>query len=89
MKNDNFFRCEFRFLLYLICGLVLLNIVALVLHDSFNFGLVISMVIGAIAVILYLIYFFYLLIKVKVFDGKYECQDVKQRLSGWFSSLIS
>ncbi|WP_418178768.1 hypothetical protein ACNSOO_06830 [Aliarcobacter lanthieri] len=87
-KNETFFKCEFKFLSNLILGLLLLNFVAILLQYLFNIGLFISIILSMIVLVIYVIYFLYLVIKVKVFDVKYECQDLKQRLSGWLSSLI-
>ncbi|MFX4282397.1 hypothetical protein ACOL3J_08915 [Aliarcobacter butzleri] len=87
-KNETFFKCELKFFSILILGLFLLNFVAMLLQYLFNIGLFISIVISMIALFFYIIYFLYLVIKVKIFDAKYECQDLKQRLSGWLSSLI-
>lgn len=87
-KNKTFFKCELKFFSILILGLLLLNFVAILLQYLFNIGLFISIVISMIVLFFYIIYFIYLLIKVKMFDVKYECEDLKQRLSGWLSSLI-
>ena len=88
MNDNNFFRCEFKFFKYLFLGLLLLNMIAIVFQYLFNVGLFISMIISVIIIFIYIFYFIYLFIKVKVFNKKYNCQDIKQRLSSWLSSSI-
>ena len=91
VKNNDrtiFFKCELKFFLFLIIGLILLNTIGVLLQNIFNVSLLVSIGISVVALLLYLTYFIYGIIKVVIFRANYECLDVKQRISSWLSSLI-
>lgn len=84
-EKKSFFKCEFSFFIFLVIGIILLNILGIVLQNIFDTSLLIS--IGTSVTVL-LIYFIYIGIKVIIFKSNYECLDIKQRISSWLSSLI-
>lgn len=86
--EKSFIKCEFKFFVFLLLGIILLNILGVVLQNIFNTTLLISISISLIALLMYFIYFIYTVIKIVIFKSNYECLNIKQRISSWLSSLI-
>jgi hypothetical protein len=82
-ENKSFIKCELKFILLLILGIGLLNIVGMLFQYTF-----ISIVITAILFCFYVIYFIFGIIKYSIFKKDYQCVDIRKRVNSWLSSLI-
>lgn len=90
MKSNNlkkFFKCELKFFLGILLGLVILNAIAYILKSIFEQSLLISWFISIVVIVLITIYFIYQLIKV-MFNYDYECKKTSERIASWLSSII-
>jgi hypothetical protein len=83
-----FLKCEVKFLGALIAGLFVLNIVNFVLEKIVGLPFSISIVLSAIVLGLYSLYFVYGFIKYVLIKSEFQCVDIKQRLASWLSSLV-
>jgi hypothetical protein len=83
-----FFQCELKFVFWLAMGLLILNSMGLLFQYIFNVALLVSIVVSIIVLLLYCILFLYQLIRIIGFGQDYICTDIKQRVSGWLSSLV-
>jgi ABC-type uncharacterized transport system permease subunit len=82
-ENKGFVKCELKFILLLILGISLLNIVGILFQYTF-----ISIVISAIMFCFYILYFIFGIVKYSIFKKDYECVDIRKRVNSWLSSLI-
>ena len=82
-KEKSFVKCELKFIIFLILGISLLNIVGILFQYTF-----ISIVISAIIFCFYIPYFIFGMIKYTIFKKDYECIDIRKRVASWLSSLI-
>ena len=87
-KENGFIKCEIKFMVFLIIGIVLLNILGLLFQYIFNSALLISIGMSAIIFIMYFLYFVFGVIKFTILKKDYECLDIRKRVASWLSSLI-
>ncbi len=87
-EKNGFIKCEIKFILFLIIGIVLLNILGLLFQYIFNSALLISIGMSAIIFIVYFLYFVFGVIKFTILKKDYECLDIRKRVASWLSSLI-
>jgi len=78
-----FIKCESKFILFLILGIILLNIVGMLFQYTF-----ISIIITLIMSCLYGLYFLFGVVKYILLKKEYICLDIKKRVANWLSSLI-
>lgn len=82
-KNKSFVKCELKFIIFLMLGITLLNVVGMLFQYTF-----ISIVISAIMFCLYMPYFIFGIIKYTILKKDYTCVDIRRRVASWLSSLI-
>lgn len=87
-EKKSFIKCESKFIILLLIGIVLLNISGFIFQDIFNSALLISISMSGIVFIAHFIYFIYGVIKFTILKKEYECLDIKKRVTSWLSSLI-
>lgn len=87
-KKNGFIKCEIKFMVFLIIGIVLLNILGLLFQYIFNSAVLISIGMSAIIFIVYFLYFVFGVIKFIILKKDYKCLDIRKRVASWFSSLI-
>lgn len=87
-EKNGFIKCEIKFMVFLIIGIVLLNILGLLFQYIFNSALLISIGMSAIIFIVYFLYFVFGIIKYMIFKKDYECVDIRKRVASWLSSLV-
>lgn len=82
-KDKSFIKCELKFILLLILGISLLNIIGMLFQYTF-----ISIVLTLIMFCFYMIFLIFGIIKYSIFKKDYECVDIRKRVNSWLSSLI-
>ncbi len=75
-KEKSFVKCELKFIIFLILGISLLNIVGILFQYTF-----ISIVISVIIFCFYMTYFIFGIIKYTIFKKDYECIDIRKRVA--------
>lgn len=88
IKEKNFLNCESKFILFLILGIVILNILGLIFQYLFNIALFISIGMSVIVLMAYILYFVFGIIKYVIFEKDYDCIDIRRRVASWLSSLV-
>lgn len=97
MKNESieekplfeFIKCEVKFFVLLILWLLIINVIAFFLRNTFPTAFGASLLLSVIVLILCGIYFIYQFIKVVLFNKEYECKNIYHRVSSWISSIVS
>ena len=75
-KEKSFVKCELKFIIFLILGISLLNIVGILFQYTF-----ISIVISGIVFCFYMTYFTFGIIRYTIFKIDYECIDIRKRVA--------
>lgn len=86
----SFFKCELKFIFWLVIGLIILNCFVYIVTKLIAFSdYFIWIFEGSILVlILYSFYFFYQFFKTLIFKNTSECKNLKQRIASWLSSMV-
>lgn len=86
--NTSFIKCEGKFIIYLLIGLILLNALGFIFQYLFNSALLISIAMSIIALMVYFIYFLFGIVKFILLKKEFKCIDINKRVASWLSSLV-
>jgi hypothetical protein len=84
----SFIKCESKFIIFLLIGLILLNGLGFIFQYLFNSALLISIGMSIIIFIMYFLYFIFGIIKFIILKKEFKCMDINRRLASWLSSLV-
>lgn len=86
--NTSFIKCEGKFIIYLLIGLILLNVLGFIFQYLFNSALLISIGMSIIVLMVYFIYFLFGIVKFILLKKEFKCMDINRRVASWLSSLV-